>query len=58
MIKYLTFKEACEVLGFKSYNPLREYIKQGLPVVIVGKSKRIDQQDLQEFMNKNKQVLK
>lgn len=58
MPKYLTFKEACEVLGFKSYKSLNEYIKKGLPVVIVGKSRRIDQQDLQEFMNKNKQVLK
>ncbi|KRM18923.1 hypothetical protein FC40_GL000712 [Ligilactobacillus hayakitensis DSM 18933 = JCM 14209] len=57
-MKYYTLKEACNILGFKSYKSLNEYIKKGLPVVIVGKSKRIDEQDLQEFMNKNKQVLK
>ena len=43
-------------LGFKSPASLREYIQQGLPVVIVGNSKRIDIDDLKKFIQEHKTV--
>ncbi|WP_089144679.1 helix-turn-helix domain-containing protein [Ligilactobacillus agilis] len=58
MTEYLSFKDACKVLGLNSYNSLRAYIKQGLPVIVVGKSKRISKKDLDEFMAKNRKVVK
>lgn len=58
MTEYLNFKEACQILGLKSYNSLYAYIKQGLPVIEVGKSKRISKKDLDDFMNKNRKVMK
>lgn len=58
MTEYLSFKEACRVLGLKSYNSLYAYIKQGLPVIEVGKSRRISKKDLDNFMNKNRKVMK
>ncbi|ARD06915.1 DNA-binding protein [Lactobacillus amylolyticus] len=50
----LSFKEAQQYLGFKSPASLREYIEQGLTVVQVGKSKRIDLDDLKQFVNEHK----
>ena len=48
--EYLTFKEAMKYLGVKSHNTLRYYIKQGLPVTIIGNSKRISKTAIDEFM--------
>lgn len=53
---YMSFREAQEYCGFKSPASLREYIHQGLPVVIVGKSKRIGKADLEEFIENHKVV--
>lgn len=50
----LSFKEAQQYLGFKSPASLREYINQGLTVVEVGKSKRIDVNDLKKFIENHK----
>lgn len=52
----ISFKEAKNFLGFKSSASLREYIQQGLPVVTVGKSKRIDIDDLKKFIQDHKTV--
>lgn len=52
----ISFKEAQNFLGFKSSASLREYIQQGLPVVTVGKSKRIDIDDLKKFIQDHKTV--
>lgn len=52
----LSFKEAQKFLGFKSPASLREYIQQGLPVVTVGNSKRIDIDDLKKFIQEHKTV--
>lgn len=52
----ISFKEAQTILGFKSPASLREYIQQGLPVVVVGKSKRIDINDLNKFIQNHKTV--
>ncbi|WP_289761256.1 helix-turn-helix domain-containing protein [Lactobacillus intestinalis] len=50
----LSFKEAQEYLGFKAPASLREYINKGLPVVTVGKSRRIDVDDLRSFIQAHK----
>ncbi len=45
-IEYLTFKEAMKYLGMKSPITLRSYIDAGLPVIEVGKSKKISKSDI------------
>ena len=50
----ISFKEAQECLGFKSPASLREYINHGLPVVVVGQSRRIDIDDLKSFIQRHK----
>ena len=52
--EYLTFKEAMKYLGMKSPITLRSYIEAGLPVIEVGKSKKISKSDIDEFMSKHK----
>lgn len=52
----ISFKEAQTFLGFKSPASLREYIHQGLPVVTVGNSKRIDIDDLKKFIRDHKTI--
>ncbi|WP_278915029.1 helix-turn-helix domain-containing protein [Ligilactobacillus agilis] len=58
MNEYMTYKEAYQLLGFKSYKGLNQLINEGLPVIVVGKSKRISKKDLDEFMAKNRKVVK
>ena len=55
-IEYLTFKEAMKYLGMKSLITLRSYIAKGLPVIEVGKSKKISKSDIDEFMSKHKRT--
>ncbi|TFZ18981.1 DNA-binding protein [Limosilactobacillus fermentum] len=50
MSEYLTYKEACEILHLKSYKGLYYLIKNGLPVIVIGNSKRINANDLKKFM--------
>lgn len=52
----ISFREAQHYLGFKSPASLREYIHQGLQVVSVGNSKRIDIDDLKKFIQDHKTV--
>ena len=40
-MEYLTFKDAMKYLGIKAPLTLRNYIDAGLPVIEVGKSKKI-----------------
>ncbi len=54
----ISFKEAQTYLGFKSPASLREYIQKGLPIIKVGKSKRIDKDDLKKFIQDHKEVVK
>lgn len=56
-IEYLTFKEAMKYLGMKSPITLRSYIAEGLPVIEVGKSKKISKSDIDEFMSKHKRTV-
>ncbi len=55
-IEYLTFKEAMRYLGMKSPITLRSYIAEGLPVIEVGKSKKISKSDIDGFMSKHKRT--
>lgn len=50
MTEYFGFKEAMQYLGIKSHKTLNYYIKQGLPVTIIGNSKRISKTAIDEFM--------
>lgn len=48
--EYLTFKQARQYLSIKSPKTLRAYIKQGLPVITVGRSKKISKAAIDQFM--------
>lgn len=50
MIEYMTLKNAMKYLGIGNYGTLREYIAAGLPVIQVGKSKRISKTAIDKFM--------
>lgn len=50
MPEYLSYQEAMNYMGFKTQDTLRTYIKQGLPTIQVGKSKRISKSDIDKFM--------
>lgn len=50
MTEYFSYKEAMKYLGVKSHKTLNYYIKQGLPVTIIGNSKRISKTAIDEFM--------
>jgi excisionase family DNA binding protein len=51
--EYLTFKQAMSYLGIKSPETLRYYIAQGMPVIQIGKSKKISKTAIDEFMKKH-----
>lgn len=48
--EYLTFKQAMRYLGIKSPETLRYYITQGMPVITVGRSKKISKAAIDQFM--------
>lgn len=50
----MTYKQAMQLLNIKSYNTLYKYIKQGLRVVIISGTKRIDKLDADKFMEAHK----
>lgn len=50
MINYFSYTEAMKYMGIRSLTTLRTYIKQGLPTIQVGKSKRIAKSDIDKFM--------
>ena len=56
--EFLNYKKAMEMLGVKTYRGLNYYIDAGLPIYVVGKSKRIKKSDIIEFMEAHKQVSK
>ena len=56
MTAYFSYREAMEYMGFKTQDTLREYIKQGLPTIQVGKSKRIAKSDIDKFMAQHRVV--
>ncbi|MDM8243616.1 helix-turn-helix domain-containing protein [Limosilactobacillus vaginalis] len=48
--EYFSYQQAMKYLGFKSPVTLREYIQGGLPIIKIGKSKRISKSDIDKFM--------
>lgn len=53
MPEYFNYKDAMEYMGFSSRTTLREYIKQGLPIIQVGNSKRISKAQIDKFMKEH-----
>lgn len=58
MTEYLSYKKAMEYLGFDSYKSLTSLIKQGLPVIQVGKTKKISKTAIDKFMQEHQTVSK
>lgn len=52
--RYMKFSEAMKYLNLKSYQSLHKFIDDGLRVVSVGDTKRIDQRDADKFMEDHK----
>lgn len=50
MTGYFNYKQAMEYMNIKSKTTFGKYLKQGLPTILVGKSKRISKSDIDEFM--------
>ena len=48
--EYFSYKQAMNYMGFTAPKTLTEYIKQDLPTIKVGKSKRIAKSDIDKFM--------
>lgn len=57
MIEYFTYKEAMKYLGINSYQGLRNLINSGLPVIQVGKTKKISKHAIDKFMADHQQVI-
>lgn len=55
--EYLTLKEAMSYMGFTTYDSLRKVIKQGLPVIKFGNSKRISKTAIDDFMQAHTTVV-
>ena len=58
MTEYMTLKTAMKYLGICNYSTLREYIAQGLPVIKVGRSKRISKTAIDKFMAEHQTAAK
>lgn len=54
--EYFSYKQAMNYMGFNAPKTLTEYIKQGLPTIQVGKSKRIAKSDIDKFMAEHRVV--
>ncbi|MCP1250143.1 helix-turn-helix domain-containing protein [Gluconobacter oxydans] len=52
--RYMKFSEAMKYLNLKSYQSLHKFIDDGLRVVSVGDTKRIDRVDADKFMEAHK----
>lgn len=57
-VEYLSFKEAMKYLGMKSPITLKTYIDEGLPVIKVGKSKKISKSAIDDFMKEHERTAK
>ncbi|VTZ91302.1 hypothetical protein LMUP508_01427 [Limosilactobacillus mucosae] len=49
-MEYMNLNAAMKLLGINSYTTLKTYIAAGLPVIQVGKSKRISKTAIDKFM--------
>ena len=53
MIEYFSYKTAMKYLGFESYKSLAKLIDAGLPVITVGKTKKISKTAIDKFMKEH-----
>ena len=53
MTEYMSYTQAMKYLGFKSRSALETYIAAGLPVIKVGRSKRISKTAIDKFMQEH-----
>lgn len=58
MTGYFNYKQAMEYMNIKSKTTFGKYLKQGLPTIRVGKSKRISKSDIDDFMAAHRVVVK
>lgn len=56
MTEYFSYQKAMEYIGVKSPVTLRKYINDGLPIIQIGKSKRIGKSDIDKFMAEHRVV--
>lgn len=57
MIEYFTYKEAMSYLGINSYQGLRNLFSEGLPIIQVGKTKKISKSAIDKFMKEHQKVV-
>ncbi|AXX74735.1 hypothetical protein LRLP16767_LR202_00053 [Limosilactobacillus reuteri] len=55
--EFMNLEQASKYLGFKSQKSLNNYIREGLPVVIIGKSKRISKTAIDAFMKEHEVIV-
>ena len=56
MTEYFSYKEAMKYLGFDSYKSLTKLIDSGLPIITVGKTKKISKTAIDKFMYEHQTV--
>ena len=54
--KMLTYKQAMDYLGIKSYHTFYKLITKELPVIKIDSVKRIDLEDLESFIREHKTI--
>lgn len=54
--EYFSYKQAMKYLGFNSYKTLKQLVTAGLPVIQVGKTKKISKSAIDEFMKEHQQT--
>ncbi|KRL27448.1 hypothetical protein FD27_GL001211 [Limosilactobacillus frumenti DSM 13145] len=50
MSEYFSYKQAMQYIGIKSKVTFDKYLKNGLPTIKIGNSKRISKSDIDKFM--------
>ena len=58
MTEYFSYKQAMKYLGFDSYKSLAKLIQNGLPIITVGKTKKISKSAIDNFLNEHQSVVK
>ncbi len=56
MTEYFSYKQAMRYMGIKSKATFGKYLANGLPTILVGKSKRISKSDIDKFMAQHRVV--
>lgn len=54
--EYFSYKQAMNYLGFNSYKTLKQLVTAGLPIIQVGKTKKISKSAIDEFMKEHQQI--